>query len=99
VPTERVVISASGLISVSAVWSMPAADPARDYLALAIFGFTLFLAPRVGDFSGDRAGWTTWVAGVLTTILGVVGYLRDERIDFGTTVRENADERYRERYR
>jgi hypothetical protein len=94
-----VMIGLGGLISVFAVWSMLAADPTRDYLALAIFGFTLVVAPWIGGFTGDRAGWTAWVTGILTTVLGVVGYLRGERIDFGTTVRENADQRYRERYR
>ena len=38
-------------------------------------------------------------AGALTTALGVAGYLRGERLDFATTVRDVAAERYHKRFR
>ncbi|MFF7941524.1 hypothetical protein ACFZC5_17575 [Nocardia gamkensis] len=36
-----------GLAAVTALWSLLAGDPTRDYLALAVVGFALFLAPWV----------------------------------------------------
>jgi SPW repeat len=87
------------LTAVIAVWSLLAADPTRDFLTLAIVGFALFLAPWVAGFSGGNAVWAVWVAGGITTALGVTGYLRGEALDFAGTVRQNADARYRERFR
>jgi hypothetical protein len=84
--------------AVIAVWSLLAADPTRDFLTLAIVGFALFLAPWVAAFFGDAA-WTAWIAGGIVTALGVTGYLRGEALDFSGTVRQNADARYRERFR
>jgi hypothetical protein len=94
-----VMIGFGAMIAVIAVWSFLAANPTRDYLTLAVVGFALFLAPWVGGFSGDNAAWTAWASGISATALGVVGYLRGESLDYNTTVRENADARYRERYR
>ncbi len=87
------------LTAVFAVWSLLADDPTHDFLTLGCTGFALFLAPWVGGFAGDAAGWTAWVSGALVTALGVAGYWRGERRDFATTVRDDAVERYRERYR
>ena len=81
-----------------AVWSLLAADPTRDYLTLAVVGFTLFLAPWLAGFAGDQAAWAAWIPGVTATALGVAGYLRGESLDFARTVRADADARYRERY-
>ena len=62
-------------------------------------GFALFLSPWVAGFAGDNLAWTAWVAGALTTALGVAGYLRDERLDFATAVRDDSAEQYRRRFR
>jgi hypothetical protein len=39
------------------------------------------------------------VAGAIVTSLGVVGYLRGESLDIGRTGREDAEARYRQRFR
>ncbi len=82
-----------------AVWSLLAVDPTHDFLSLAVSGFALFLSPWVAGFAGNSAAWTAWVSGALTTALGVFGYLRGERLHFATTVREDAAEQYRKRFR
>jgi SPW repeat len=92
-------IGFGGMTAVVAVWSLLAVDPTHDFLTLAVLGFALFLAPWVGGFAGDRAGWTAWVAGAIATSLGVVGYLRGESLDFSRTAHEDAQARYRERFR
>lgn len=92
-------IGLGGMIAVIAVWSLLASEPTHDFLTLAITGFALFLSPWVAGFVGDNLAWTAWVAGALATALGVAGYLRDERLDFATAVRDDSAERYRRRYR
>jgi hypothetical protein len=92
-------IGLGGLTAVFAVWSLLAGNPTHDFLTLACTGFALFLAPWVGGFVGDSAGWTAWVSGALITALGVAGYWRGERLDFATTVRDDAATRYRKRFR
>ncbi len=93
-----VTIGLGGLTAVIAVWSLLAVDPTHDFLTLAVTGFALFLSPWVAGFARDGAAWTAWVAGVLATALGVAGYLRGERLNFATTVRDDAAERYRNRF-
>lgn len=92
-------IGLGGLTAVFAVWSLLAVNPTHDFLTMACTGLALLLAPWVGGFAGDVAGWTAWVSGALITALGVAGYWRGERLDFATTVRADAVERYREQYR
>jgi hypothetical protein len=94
-----VTIGLGGMTAVIAVWSLLAVNPTHDFLTLAITGFALFLSPWVGGFVEDNAAWTTWVAGASATALGVGGYLRGERLDFATTVRDEADQQYRPRFR
>jgi SPW repeat len=94
-----VTIGLGGLTAVIAVWSLLAVDPTHDFLTLAVTGFALFLSPWVAGFAGDDAAWTAWVAGALGAALGVAGYLRGERLDFTTIVRDDAAERYRDRFR
>ncbi|ORW32463.1 hypothetical protein AWB91_10930 [Mycobacterium paraense] len=98
-PATAVVVGLGGLTALISVWSLLAVDPTRDFLTLAVTGFALFLAPWVAGFDGDRAAWTAWVAGVLTTALGVAGYLRGEHLDFASKVRTDADAKYQARYR
>jgi len=93
-----VTIGLGALTTVIAVWSLLAVDPTHDFLTLAVTGFALFLSPWVAGFAGDNAAWTAWVGGVLATALGVAGYLRGERLNFATTVRDDAAERYRNRF-
>jgi SPW repeat-containing protein len=93
-----VTIGLGAFTAVIAVWSLLAADPTRDYLTLAVVGFTLFLAPWLAGFAGDQTAWAAWIPGVTATALGVAGYLRGESLDFARTVRADADARYRERY-
>lgn len=87
------------LTAVIAAWSLLAVDPTHDFWTLAIVGFALFLAPWMAGFSGDEAAWAAWVPGAIATAVGVTGYLRGESLDFAGIVRENADARYRERFR
>lgn len=94
-----VTIGLGGMIAVVAVWSLLASEPTHDFLTLAIAGFALLLSPWVAGFAGDNLAWTAWVAGALTTALGVAGYLRDERLDFATAVRDDSAEQYRRRFR
>jgi hypothetical protein len=94
-----VTIGLGGLMAVIAVWSLLAVDPTYDFLTLAITGFALFLSPWVGGFVGDNAAVTAWVAGAVATALGVAGYLRGEGLNFSTTVRDDAAEQYRGRFR
>ncbi|MCV7150802.1 SPW repeat protein [Mycobacterium pyrenivorans] len=94
-----VTIGLGGLIAVVAVWSLLASEPTHNFLTLGITGFALFLSPWVAGFTADSLAWTAWVAGALATALGVVGYLRDERLDFATAVRDDSAERYRRRFR
>jgi hypothetical protein len=93
-----VAIGLGGMIAVVAVWSLLASEPTRDFLTLAITGFALFLSPWVAGFAADKLAWTAWLAGALTTALGLAGYLQDERLDFATAVRDDSAERYRRRY-
>jgi len=93
-----VTIGLGALTAVVAVWSLLAVDPTHDFLTLAVTGFALFLSPWVAGFAGDNAAWTAWVAGALATALGAAGYLRGERLDFTTTVRDDAAARYRKRF-
>lgn len=94
-----VLICLGGLAAVIAVWSLLAVDPTHDFLTLAITGFALFLSPWVAGFVGGTVAWTAWVAGAILTALGVGGYWRGERLDFATTVHDDAEARYRDRYR
>ncbi|WP_157114799.1 SPW repeat domain-containing protein [Nocardia niwae] len=94
-----VMIGLGGLTAVTALWSLLAGDPTRDYLALAVVGFALFLAPWVGGFTGGSAAWTAWISGCLVTLLGGTGYLRDESLDISGTAAATAEARYRERFR
>jgi hypothetical protein len=96
---SAVTIGLGALIAVIGLWSLLAVDPTYDFLTLAITGFALFLSPWVGAFTGDNAAMTAWVVGALATTLGVVGYLRGEHLDFAATVRSDAAERYRMRFR
>jgi len=93
-----VTVGLGGLTAVIAVWSLLAVDPTHDFLTLGVTGFALFLSPWVAGFAETNAAWTAWTAGVLATALGVAGYLRGERLDFATTVRDDAAERYRSRF-
>lgn len=94
-----VTIGLGSLVAVIAVWSLLAIDPTRDFLQLAVTGFALFLSPYVAGFDGQSAAWATVMAGVVTTALGVAGYLRGERLNFATAVRDNAVAQYRMRFR
>jgi FtsH-binding integral membrane protein len=94
-----VTLGLGGLMAVIGVWSLLAVDPTHDFLTLAITGFALFLSPWVAGFVGHNAAWTAWLAGAFATALSVGGYLRGERLDFATTVRDDAAEQYRSRFR
>ena len=61
-------------------------------------GYPLFLSPWAGGFVADNAAWTAWIAGALATALGVGGYLRGERLEFTTSVRDDAARQYRARF-
>ncbi|WP_454198636.1 SPW repeat domain-containing protein [Nocardia sp. Marseille-Q1738] len=86
-----VMIGLGGLTAVTALWSLLAGDPTRDYLALAVVGFALFLAPWVGGFASGGAAWTAWTSGCVGMVLGVAGYLRGESLDISRTVADAAD--------
>jgi hypothetical protein len=86
-----VMIGLGGLIAVIAVWSLLAVDPTYDFLTLAIAGLALFISPWVGNFVGDHAAVTAWVAGAFATALGVGGYVHGESQPFATTAREASE--------
>jgi len=92
-------VGLGGMIAVVAVWSLLSSEPTHDFLTLAITGLALFLSPWVAGFAGENIAWTTWATGALATALGIAGYLRDERLDFATVVRDDSAERYREQFR
>ena len=94
-----VTVGLGGFTAVIAMWSLLAADPTRDYFTLAVVGFALFLTPWLAGFAGDEAAWAAWIPGFIATALGVAGYLRGESLDFARTVRNDADARYRQRFR
>lgn len=94
-----VTIGLGAMIAVVAVWSLLASEPTHDFLLLAMVGFAMFLSPWAAGYAGDAMAWAAWVAGALATGLGVAGYLRDERMDFATAVRDDSAERYREQFR
>lgn len=94
-----VTIGLGGMIAVVAVWSLLASEPTHDFLTLAIMGFALFLSPWAAGFTGENIAWTAWVAGGLATALGVLGYLRDERLDFAAAVHDDSAVRYRKQFR
>jgi len=60
------------------------------------------VSPEIGwylaGFADGEAAWAAWVPGFTATTLGVAGYLRGESLDFTTTVRDDADARYRQQY-
>lgn len=94
-----VTIGLGAMIAVVSVWSLLASEPTHDFLLLATVGFAMFLSPWVAGYTGDAIAWPAWVAGALATALGVAGYLKDERMDFATAVRDDSAERYREQFR
>lgn len=99
-PAATVVIAGAGvLIAVTALWSLLAADPTRDYFKLAVVGLALFMAPWVVGFTAGVGAWTAWPLGFAATALGVAGYLHGEHLDAATVVRDDARTRYRERVR
>ncbi|GAS99585.1 uncharacterized protein RMCC_6550 [Mycolicibacterium canariasense] len=94
-----VTIGLGGMIAVVAVWSLLASEPTHNFLTLAIIGLALFLSPWVAGFAGEKLAWVAWAAGAVTTALGVVGYVEDERLDFAAAVRDDSMKQYRRRYR
>ena len=70
----------------------------RRVCSRRLSGLQLFLAPWLAGFADGEAAWAAWVPGFTATTLGVAGYLRGESLDFTTTVRDDADARYRQRY-
>ncbi len=84
-----------GFVAVLALWSLLAVDPTVDFLMLGVVGLGLFMSPWIGGFADDSASAVVWIAGASATALGVIGYLRGERLGFPASVRENAAERYR----
>lgn len=94
-----VTIGLGAMIAVVAVWSLLASEPTHDFLTLSTVGFAMFLSPWVAGYAGTSIAWPAWVAGALATALGVAGYLKDERMDFATAVRDDSAERYRAQFR
>ncbi|MEZ0357347.1 SPW repeat protein [Mycobacterium sp. SA01] len=93
-----VTVGLGGMIAVVAVWSLLASEPTHDFLTLAIVGFALLLSPWAAGFTGESTAWTAWVAGGLAAALGIAGYLRDERMDFSTAVRDDSAAQYRKQF-
>lgn len=61
-----------------ALWSLIARDPTKDHWALSVVGLAIFVVPWVGQFAGDAAAWTAWVAGALIMAIAGTAYVRDE---------------------
>lgn len=92
-------VGLGGFVAVLAVWSLLAVEPTIDFLMLGVVGLGLLMSPWLGGFVADSAAAVAWVAGASATALGVIGYLRGERLGFAARVRVNAAERYRMQFR
>ena len=66
------------IASLYALWSLVARDPTKDHWSLTVVGLALFISPWLGQFAGDGAAWTSWVAGALIMGLAAFAYTHDE---------------------
>lgn len=82
------------LAAVFALWSLLTRDPTTDHRELAIVGLVLIMTPWVGQFAGDGAAWTTWIAGAAVMLIGAASYLRDDAFDVAGTVQAENAARY-----
>jgi hypothetical protein len=76
------------IASLYALWSLVARDPTKDHWSLTVVGLVLFLSPWLGQFAGDGAAWTSWVAGALIMGIASYAYLRDESANVTEITRE-----------
>nr|WP_271213772.1 SPW repeat protein [Rhodococcus wratislaviensis]GLK41011.1 hypothetical protein GCM10017611_78860 [Rhodococcus wratislaviensis] len=51
-------------------------------------GLALFISPWLGQFAGDGAAWTSWVAGALIMGLAAFAYTHDESANVTEITRE-----------
>lgn len=71
-------IGLGALTVIFAMWSLLARNPAKDHWALSVIGLMLFIAPWVGGFAAEGAGWLAWTTGLLLTLLAGAAYVNDE---------------------
>jgi len=76
------------IASLYALWSLLARDPTKDHWSLTVVGLALFISPWLGQFAGDGAAWTSWVAGALIMGLAAFAYTHDESANVTEITRE-----------
>ncbi|MGW0174102.1 SPW repeat protein [Rhodococcus sp. NPDC003322] len=83
------------ITAIYALWSLVAKDPTKDHWALSVVGLVLFIAPWVGQFAGDGAAWTAWIAGALVMAVAGTAYVADESTELTDTNARRDRETYR----
>lgn len=73
-----VTLGLGAIAAIYALWSLIARDPTKDHWSLSVVGLILFISPWIGQFAGDGAAWTAWIAGALIMLVGSTAYLADE---------------------
>ncbi|CCW10314.1 hypothetical protein RAJCM14343_1645 [Rhodococcus aetherivorans] len=76
-----VTLGLGAIAAIYALWSLIARDPTKDHWSLSVVGLILFISPWIGQFAGDGAAWTAWIAGALIMLVGSSAYLADEFAD------------------
>nr|WP_271213720.1 SPW repeat protein [Rhodococcus wratislaviensis]GLK40935.1 hypothetical protein GCM10017611_78100 [Rhodococcus wratislaviensis] len=87
------------IASLYALWSLIARDPTKDHWSLTVVGLVLFIAPWVGQFAGDGAAWTSWIAGALIMGLSAYAYTHDESANVTEITKEQNRSTYETRAR
>ncbi|MEZ7239404.1 SPW repeat protein [Rhodococcus sp. GXMU-t2271] len=89
-----VTLGLGAIAAIYALWSLIARDPTKDHWSLSVVGLILFISPWVGQFAGDGAAWTAWIAGALIMLVGSSAYLADESADVTASTREQERRAY-----
>ncbi|MGW3480537.1 SPW repeat domain-containing protein [Rhodococcus indonesiensis] len=89
-----VTLGLGAIAAIYALWSLIARDPTKDHWSLSVVGLILFISPWIGQFAGDGAAWTAWIAGALIMLVGSSAYLADESADVTASTREQERRAY-----
>ncbi|NGP06631.1 SPW repeat protein [Rhodococcus sp. 14C212] len=89
-----VTLGLGAIAAIYALWSLIARDPTKDHWSLSVVGLILFISPWIGQFAGDGAAWTAWIAGALIMLVGGAAYLADESADVAAATREEERRTY-----
>ncbi|MDO1480556.1 SPW repeat domain-containing protein [Rhodococcus ruber] len=89
-----VTLGLGAIAAIYALWSLIARDPTKDHWSLSVVGLILFISPWIGQFAGDGAAWTAWIAGALIMLVGGTAYLADESAGVTASTREEERRAY-----